>query len=70
LAEYCYCEMFNDCTQLSSVTTYANDISATSCLTGWLNNVAATGDFYNLGSATYSSGSSGIPSGWTEHTSL
>ena len=68
LTTYCYCEMFNDCIQLSSVTTYANDISATACLTGWLNNVSATGDFYNLGSATYPSGASGIPSGWTIHT--
>lgn len=29
-----------------------------------------TGDFYNLGGATYTSGDSGIPTGWTEHTLL
>ena len=36
----------------------------------WLNGVSATGDFYNLGGATYTTGTSGIPSGWTVHTSL
>lgn len=66
----CYKEMFRGCTNLNSVTTYATNISASDCLTDWLNNVSATGDFYNLGGATYSSGANGIPSGWTEHTSL
>lgn len=70
LKNYCYARMFSGCTNLNSVTTYANDISATNCLSNWLNNTAATGDFYNLGGATYPSGASGIPEGWTEHTSL
>ena len=66
----CYGGMFSGCSNLNSVTTYAQDISASNCLNGWLNGVSATGDFYNLGGATYPSGTSGIPSGWTEHTSL
>ncbi len=70
LATNCYSNMFRNCNSLNSVTTYAQDISATGCVDYWLNNVAATGDFYNLGGATYTSGTSGIPSGWTEHTSL
>ena len=70
LVEYCYTEMFVACSSLNSVTTYAQDISAANCLTAWLYNVAATGDFYNLGGATYRSGDSGIPTGWTVHTSL
>ena len=71
LAEQCYYSMFNGCTNLNSVTTYAQDISATVCLDNWLDGVSATGDFYNLGGATYPTDSaSGIPSGWTEHTSL
>ena len=69
LTTYCYYEMFRDCSNLNSVTTYAQDISAGG-LTNWLNGVAATGEFFNLGGATYQSGASGIPSGWTEHTSL
>jgi hypothetical protein len=55
---------------INSITTYANDISATDCLFNWLSGVASTGDFYNLGGATYPTGTSGIPTGWTEHTSL
>ena len=70
LVSNCYNNMFGDCTNLNSVTTYATDISAINCLNNWLAAVSATGDFYNLGGATYPSGVSGIPSGWTIHTSL
>ena len=71
LPTYCYYEMFRDCSNLNSVTTYATDISASACTSNWLSNVSATGDFFNLGSATYTADSaSGIPSGWTVHTSL
>ena len=67
LKQSCYANMFKDCTSLNEVTTYAEDISASNCLTDWLNSVAATGTFYNNGSATYPTNSaSGIPSGWTE----
>ena len=70
LSQYCYRNMFSDCTNLTKVTTYASNISATSCLQDWLSGVSATGDFYNLGGATYPSGVNGIPTGWTIHTSL
>jgi hypothetical protein len=71
LAANCYQNMFSGCTNLNSVVTYAQDISASGCLLNWLQSVAATGDFYNLGSATYTADSaSGIPSGWTEHNTL
>lgn len=67
LTESCYYEMFYGCTALNSITVYANNNSATNCTKNWLNNVAATGTFYNLGSATYTINSaSGIPRGWTE----
>ena len=67
LAQRCYRNMFYNCTSLNSVTTYADDISATDCISNWLYNVAATGTFYNNGSATYTLNSaSGIPTGWTE----
>jgi len=70
LVEQCYAGMFSGCSSLNSVTTYATNISATNCLNVWLNGVSATGDFYNLGGATYTSGASGIPEGWTEHNTL
>ena len=67
LASYCYRYMFSECFKLNSITVYANDISATNCTSGWLINVALTGTFHNLGTATYEKNStSGIPSGWTE----
>jgi hypothetical protein len=58
--------MFSGCAYLNSLTVYADDISASNCTKDWLNNVASSGTFRNLGSATYTSGASGIPSGWTE----
>lgn len=69
LADWCYRYMFMGCTSLNKIITCANDISASSCLDGWLDSVAPTGTFYNLGRATYKTGASGIPSGWTEETS-
>lgn len=70
LAQACYRNMFYGCTSLNRVTTYANTISAYQCTDSWLYGVAATGDFYNIGTATYSSGANGIPSGWNTHRLL
>ena len=66
LSTACYRGMFTDCRNLSEITIYANTISASNCLSNWLYGVANTGTFHNLGSASYPSGASGIPSGWTE----
>ena len=66
LASYCYQYMFRNCTSLNSITVYADDISASDCTTEWLSGVASSGTFRNLGTATYPTGVSGIPSGWTE----
>lgn len=66
LEDGCYYNMFRNCSSLTSLTSYADDITATDCLYNWMYGVSATGTFHNLGSATYSTGASGIPSGWTE----
>ena len=66
--DWSYRYMFQGCTSLTSVTSYASDISADECLDDWLDGVASSGTFYNLGGANYPSGASGIPTGWTEHT--
>ena len=66
LAEGCYYNLFSNCTSLNNITVYADDISALDCTTDWLSNVASSGTFRNLGSVTYPTGVSGIPSGWTE----
>lgn len=71
LSDACYNGMFRNCNNLRKVTIYADDITATDCITNWLYGVYSTGNFYNLGTATYTTGSpSGIPTGWTVHTSL
>ena len=71
LANDCYNSMFNGCSNLNKVLTYAEDISTSNCTTNWLSNVAATGTFYNVGSAVYTTDSpSGIPTGWTEVTTV
>ena len=66
LVNGCYSEMFIGCTSLNSITCLATDISADYCTGFWLDGVAATGTFAKAPSMTsWTTGSSGIPSGWT-----
>lgn len=66
LVQNCYYYMFYNCEQLNSITMLATDISATDCLTNWVDGVAATGTFTKAASmTTLPTGDSGIPSGWT-----
>lgn len=65
LANECYKGMFSGCRSLKEVRISATT-TATDALKNWLENVAATGDFYCDPNATiFPSGASGIPSGWT-----
>ena len=67
LADNCYEFMFADCSNLNEITMLAIDISATSCLNGWVMNVASSGTLYkhpNLSIDTIGYGDSGIPEGW------
>jgi hypothetical protein len=66
LVHRCYNFMFSGCTKLNSVTCLATDISAVECTNYWLNGVAKTGTFTKAESMEgWTTGSSGIPSGWT-----
>ena len=66
LAKSCYYYMLYGCKSLSYIKCLATDISVSSSSTNWLKNVAATGTFVKPASMTlWSSGASGIPSGWT-----
>ena len=66
LATYCYKMMFYGCTKLNYIKCLATNISASSCLSDWVTNVASTGTFVKASSMTsWSTGTSGIPSGWT-----
>ena len=60
--------LFQNCTNLHKIT-HNNSLPSLN-YTGFSSGVGNTGDFYNLGGATYTTGITGIPSGWTIHTSL
>ena len=68
LATDCYQYMFNGCSNLNEVrckmpSSYSSsDIS--SYTSNWLSNVSPTGTFYTNADANWSSGASGIPTGW------
>lgn len=66
LAGSCYGYMFYGCTKLNHIKCLATDISASQCLNNWVENVASTGTFVKAtGMTSWSTGTSGIPSGWT-----
>ena len=65
LANSCYESMFEGCTNLNYVKCLATDISASNCTGFWLYNVSPTGTFIKHPNATWPSGESGIPTGWT-----
>ena len=65
LAKNCYKEMFKYCNNLNYVKCLATDISADDCTTLWLRGVASQGIFLKAVKTEWSTGTSGIPSGWT-----
>jgi len=66
LVNKCYYCMFSGCSRLNSIKCLATDISATSCTLLWVQNVSATGTFVKATSMnSWTTGTSGIPSGWT-----
>ncbi len=68
LATRCYMYMFNRCSNLNSVTCLATNISASNATNDWLKGVAATGTFTKAaGMTSWTTGASGIPSGWTKN---
>ena len=66
LANQCYKYMFYKCSNLNYVKCLATDISATECTSAWLADVSSSGAFIKDANMTnWTSGSNGIPSGWT-----
>ena len=66
LAVGCYYNMFMGCTHLNYIKCLATDISATDCTTNWVYGVASSGTFVkNVSMKSWTTGDSGIPSGWT-----
>ncbi len=70
LVSNCYNNMFSGCSALSKVRIAATNILTyqDNCLSGWLNNVAPSGDFYCVSGVNYPTSSiSGIPYNWVRH---
>lgn len=66
LVSGCYNQMFAYCYSLSAITCLATDISATNCTNNWVYGVSETGTFVkNPSMSSWTTGTSGIPSGWT-----
>lgn len=66
LSPYAYNNMFNGCSSLTKIICLATDISASDCTTNWVDGVAASGTFTKAASMNnWTTGTSGIPEGWT-----
>ena len=66
LRSLCYDSMFAGCSKLNYIKCLATNISAYGCTSGWVYNVASTGTFVkNPNMTSWSTGTSGIPTGWT-----
>ena len=66
LVDRCYASMFYQCGTLENVTCLATTINGTDCTTDWLYEVNNPGTFTKAkGASCWSSGSNGIPFGWT-----
>ena len=65
LADECYYEMFSNCTSLNNVTCLATNMNVEDPTYEWLDSVSAAGTFTKAAGVTWSTGTSGIPSGWT-----
>ena len=66
LATYCYGGMFFGCSRLNYIKCLATDIPASDCTYSWVRDVASTGTFVkNPDMASWRTGTSGIPTGWT-----
>jgi len=68
LVEGCYQEMFKGCTSLEYLDCEAEDITATNCTTDWLTGANPNGTFVKNPNTLWSTGTSGIPSGWASKT--
>lgn len=66
LVNGCYKDMFCFCNSLNYIKCLATDISATNCVSGWVDGVSSTGTFVKASEmSNWTSGINGIPVGWT-----
>lgn len=66
LVEGCYSAMFVECSSLSHIKCLATNISASRCVSGWVDGVSSSGTFVKASSMNnWSTGVNGIPTNWT-----
>jgi len=65
LKTQCYRYMFYNASYIDFVRCMATDLSASDATSGWLAGVSSTGTFIKASGVSWTTGSSGIPSGWT-----
>lgn len=65
LVTSCYEYMFNGCSSLNYIKCLGNDRDGGRTTNEWVSNVSTTGTFVKDSTMSWSSGTSGIPSGWT-----
>ena len=66
LAGWCYQNMFYGCTNLNYIKCLATNVSTYNCSYHWVDGVSSSGTFVKNASMTrWTTGTSGIPSGWT-----
>ena len=62
--------MFRGCTNLNYIKCLATDISAENCTGDWVQNVASAGTFIKDTNTSWTTGNSGIPTGWDINESM
>lgn len=65
LPTLCFYQMFDGCSSLQRIKCLATDMTGSNCLQNWVRGVSSTGTFIKHPDATWVTGASGIPSGWT-----
>lgn len=66
LVQGCYSSMFRFCDKVGHIICLATDISAQYCTAGWVQYVSESGIFEKASSmSSWTTGTEGIPSGWT-----
>lgn len=61
----CYSSMFKGCSNLTYIKCMASDTTVSGVTTDWTDGVYATGTFVKRTSVSWTTGTSGIPQGWT-----
>ena len=65
LVSNCYRYMFQNCTNLNYIKCLATNMSASNCINNWVSSVSSTGTFVKDANTSWTTGSSGIPTGWS-----